>query len=451
MMRWLWILPLVVCSAAPAANPVPDRDAVERGRKAMEQHSFNPPVWSEKAYDSAWKYWEQGLKEQPANYPEKLRERYGLHPAPYPNDGLPMGLRKSSFVFSKGISVDCLVCHGGSIMGQSYLGLGNSTLDIQALFDELNWASGRNVKTPFTFTNVRGTSEAGGMGVFLLGHRNPDLTLRIPREELGLRDDLCEDPPAWWLLKKKKTMYHTGGGDARSVRTLMQFMMGPLNTRATFDKEEETFRDVQAFLFSLQPPKYPFDIDRAKAAAGKVVFEKTCSKCHGTYGENWTYPNRIVKLDEIGTDRKRYDGITVEYGRYYNRSWFAQEKGGWLMGGYTALASIGYQAPPLDGIWATAPYLHNGSVPTVYHLLNSDTRPKLYTRSFQTGKDDYDPVKLGWKVRMLGKPAGSSLPPIERRKVYDTAQPGRGNGGHVFADDLTEDERMAVIEYLKTL
>ena len=72
-------------------------------------------------------------------------------------------------------------------------------------------------------------------GVFLLGHRTPDLSIRVKREELGLRDDLCEDPPAWWLLKKKKTMYHTGGGDARSVRSLMQFMLTPLNTTSAFD------------------------------------------------------------------------------------------------------------------------------------------------------------------------------------------------------------------------
>src|SRR5262249_29874536 len=173
MTRWLWILPLIVCSAASAANPVPEREAAERGRKALETHSFNPPFWSEKAYETAWKFCEHGLTEQPANYSETLRERYGLHPAPYANDGLPMGLRKSTFLLSKGIRVDCLACHGGSIMGQSYIGLGNSTLDIQALFDEMDLASGRKTRTPFTFTNVRGTSEAGGMGVFLLGLRNP--------------------------------------------------------------------------------------------------------------------------------------------------------------------------------------------------------------------------------------------------------------------------------------
>jgi hypothetical protein len=114
------------------------------------------------------------------------------------------------------------------------------------------------------------------------------------------------------------------------------------------------------------------------------------------------------------------------------------------------LEAKGYQAPPLDGLWATAPYFHNGSAPTVYHVLNSKARPTRFTRSYQTEVVDYDSVKLGWKYREVG-PVDPKLPPRERRKVYDTTQPGRGNGGHTFGDDLTEEQRMAVIEYLKML
>src|SRR5690606_8007111 len=123
-------------------------------------------------------------------------------------------------------------------------------LDIQALFEDLSAASGRAATTPFCFTRVRGTSEAGGMAVYLLGLRNPDLTLRTPRLKLGLNDSLCEDVPAWWLLKKKRTMYHTGGGDARSVRSIMQFMLSPLNGPEVFEREEATFRDILAYLCS---------------------------------------------------------------------------------------------------------------------------------------------------------------------------------------------------------
>jgi hypothetical protein len=59
-------------------------------------------------------------------------------------------------------------------------------------------------------------------------------------------------------------------------------------------------------------------------------------------------------------------------------------------------------------------------------------------------------VKVGWKVKTLDRmPDG--LSPFERRKIYDTAQPGRSNTGHTFGDDFTDEERSAVIEYLKRL
>ena len=61
-----------------------------------------------------------------------------------------------------------------------------------------------------------------------------------------------------------------------------------------------------------------------------------------------------------------------------------------------------------------------------------------------------DPVRLRWRY-CEGGPADAALPARERRKVDDTTQPGRGDGGHTFGDDLTDAERMAVIEYLKTL
>jgi hypothetical protein len=158
-----------------------------------------------------------------------------------------------------------------------------------------------------------------------------------------------------------------------------------------------------------------------------------------------------VPIDVIGTDRNRFEGFKPESGQFYNQSWFAHEKSGWLSDEFPVMKTVGYQAPPLDGIWATAPYLHNGSVPTVYHLLNSKSRPRIFTRSFRTGVDDYDPIKLGWKVSTFDVSNGPDLIPFERRRIYDTTRPGQGNGGHTFGDDLSEEERIAVIEYLKTL
>jgi mono/diheme cytochrome c family protein len=286
------------------------------------------------------------------------------------------------------------------------------------------------------------------MAVFLLAYRQPDLSLRLAPLDLDLHDDLCEDVPAWWLLKKKKTMYYTGGADQRSVRSIMQFMMHPANLPATFQKEESTFADLRAYLLSLTPPKYPLPIDRAVAAEGEKLFAGSCARCHGTYGEKWTYPNKIVPLDEIGTDRHRFEGITKKFADHYNSSWFARESGD----GYRTRESDGYQAPPLDGVWATAPYFHNGSVPTVYHVLNSKARPTLFTRSFRTDLEAYDADKVGWKFEVVERtPDSKKMTPHEFRKIYDTSRIGRGNGGHTYGDHLTEKERLAVIEYLKTL
>jgi mono/diheme cytochrome c family protein len=425
-----------------------EKTAVDRGGENVHR-PFNAALFSHEAYDRAWRQW--GLASRPADYDRKFRERYGLFEAPYANQGMPMGFHEASGLLSKGLGNDCLLCHAGSIAGQTVIGLGNASLDLESLYQELTAADGYNVSRlmPLTFSNVRGTIEAGAVVMYLLQFRDAELNLRPPLS-LAYRNDLCEDIPAWWNLKKKKTMYHTGATDARSVHSLMAFLLSPFNTGDYIKRQEPAFADIRAYLLSLEPPKYPFPVDQKLAERGHTVFTNTCSRCHGTYGPDGKYPSRVVPLDVIGTDPLLVHGVSPESGAYFLKSWLARESGPDdkpLEVKYTG----GYQAPPLDGIWATPPYLHNGSVPTVYHLLNSKTRPKIFTRSYRTGRDDYDPVKLGWKIQMLDGPADASLPGIERRKIYDTTQPGRGNPGHTFGDKLTEDERLAVIEYLKTL
>lgn len=433
----LVLLPVGLWAAAGA-----EESAVQRGKRALLSRSYNPPTIATASVENAWKRW--GLTSKPADYDRLFRDRYGLAAAPYPNDGLPMGLRLADSTLPLGprraVSTDCLICHGGAIFGQSYVGLGNTALEFQAFYEEV--ASGGR-RPPFTFTNVRGTVEAGGMSVFLLGFREDDLSLRLSRRDLDLHDDLCEDVPAWWILKKKKTMYYTGGADTRSVRALMQFMMSPLNFPSAFHKAEADFKDIRAYLMALEAPRYPLAIDRGSADRGAAVFKEHCVRCHGSYGDRPTYPNKIVPLAEIGTDPRRYQGVTRKFGEAYDRSWFA--------GDYKAIATDGYQAPPLDGIWATAPYLHNGSVPTLYGVLNSKARPARFTRSFRTDRAAYDERQVGWKIEVLPAPADAQAPPLQRRRVYDTSLPGRSNRGHTYGDRLSEADRLALLEYLKTL
>jgi hypothetical protein len=109
----------------------------------------------------------------------------------------------------------------------------------------------------------------------------------------------------------------------------------------------------------------------------------------------------------------------------------------------------GYVAPPLDGIWATAPYLHNGSVPTVELVLDSHARPDGWKR-VDYDSTHFDEEALGWPF--VEVPGGQAdLPSSEAKHVYDTRFFSQDNGGHTFGDHLTPAERRAVLEYLKTL
>ncbi len=188
----------------------------------------------------------------------------------------------------------------------------------------------------------------------------------------------------------------------------------------------------------LEPPKYPGTVDTELAKEGEMIFNKSCSKCHGSYGDAEKYPNLLIPEAIIQTDSLLYKSnySSPQFVNWFNQSWFTT-------GDHPARLEPfeGYIAPPLDGIWVTAPFLHNGSVPTLEALLNSDLRPKYWSRDFD--KPEYDYEKLGWKYNKEEKPGG--------KLIYNTDLPGYGNYGHTFGDKLTEKERKAVIEYMKTL
>ena len=433
----------VFAESANAAN----RASPERGRDILFYHSLNPANWSLQAYEDVWKQW--GVPEKPADYQKAFMERYGLHEAPFDNHGKPMGLVEATRFFGKGITNNCLLCHAGTVAGQTIVGLGNASLDLQSLFDDLSCADGMELQLPFQFSYVRGTIDPINPLAFLMQFRDADLKLQKPHP-FHYSANVCSDPPAWWLLKKKKTRDWTGPMDVHSTRIDMVNLLTPLNSSEYIQSQEAAFADIETYLRTIEAPKYPFSIDEKLAARGRELFVETCARCHGTQGPDGKYPNKIVPLETIGTDRTLADGNDAELLRFLNQSWFGRELGpdGKPL---QFTEPYGYQAPPLDGVWATAPYFHNGSVPTIYHVLNSRARPKVYTRSYRTGREDYDPVKLGWKITVLDKPSDSTKSGFEARKIYDTRQPGRSNGGHLFGDKFSDDERRAVIEYLKTL
>ena len=131
--------------------------------------------------------------------------------------------------------------------------------------------------------------------------RDSDLNVRTPIK-LDYVDNVCSDPPAWWLLKKKKTRNWTGSVDARAARIDMVNILGPFNDANHVKKQESVFADMHKFVLSTESPKYPFAVDGTLAAAGRKTFNKTCATCHGTYGPDGKYPNKLVPLGIIGTD-----------------------------------------------------------------------------------------------------------------------------------------------------
>lgn len=440
---------LWLAMSAGAAVDGPDQQALEsiaRGRELVWTTS-SPLNGSMFAWNTVWKAW--GLTEPPENPGEELFKRYGLFPSPRAGDSMPLGLTSVKVPLRDQLGNNCLMCHASRIAGRTIIGAGNASLDLQTLTDDLQKLDPLAIAVPFHIGRQRGTVEAVAGTVYLLQYRDRDLNIRLPKS-LHFEDDLRNDIPAWWHRRRKKTIFHTGSTHTMSVRANLSFLLAPIFDGEFIKSQESAYKDIRNYMLTLQPPEYPFEVDADLARAGEAVFAANCAECHGTYGPDGEYPNRIIPLDEIGTDPRLSRSYAPADADYYRESWLSRETGPdgepWH-----GLNFEGYQAPPLDGLWATAPYFHNASVPTVEHVLNSEKRPRIFTRSYETDEDDYDKRRLGWKTTDVPEDALKAMTARERRGVYDTRISGCSNAGHTYGDHLTDIERQQVIEYLKTL
>jgi hypothetical protein len=180
------------------------------------------------------------------------------------------------------------------------------------------------------------------------------------------------------------------------------------------------------------PPKYPFPIDTARAAAGAPIYAKLCAECHDPGAK---YTNTPIPVEEVKTDRERMDTWMQAAADEANRR--VAEMG---ITRPNMVKKFGYCSPPLDGIWLRAPYLHNGSVPNMRELLSpEDKRTKIFYR----GCDVYDPANMGFVTS--GALAGRT------GWRHDVSVRGDSNAGHTYGADLSPEERDALIEYLKQL
>jgi hypothetical protein len=172
-----------------------------------------------------------------------------------------------------------------------------------------------------------GTSNAVMFGVALMNFRDADLNFLADRPPAPMYNHDM-DAPAWWNFDRKSHIYIEGFAE-KGHKGLMQFMLVRQNGPQQFRAWEKDFRNVYAFLSELRPPKYPLAIDEAKASHGQRVFANHCAQCHGSYGSGKAaydaaeFPNTMVSIDDIGTDRVRHDALTPRHRRYYGESWFA--------------------------------------------------------------------------------------------------------------------------------
>jgi mono/diheme cytochrome c family protein len=188
---------------------------------------------------------------------------------------------------------------------------------------------------------------------------------------------------------------------------------------------------IARWIADLQPPAFPPNrINAALADAGRPIYQQYCASCHEP---GQPRIGQTIDIAEIGTDPERLNSFTPELVTAMNTIGRGRP---WQFSRFRK--TNGYAGMPLDGIWLRAPYLHNGSVPTLRALLLLDDRPVRFYRAY----DVYDFDSVGFVA---------TGPEAEQQGVrFDTTERGNGNGGHIYGTDLPEADREALIEYLKT-
>jgi hypothetical protein len=299
--------------------------------------------------------------------------------------------------------------------------------------------------------------------------------------------------PYMWGLKT--TAWLQWGANINSV---MERNIGQtLGVGARFDSSFATtsrldnLNTIEKRVYKLTAPEWREDllgaIDRAKADRGRPLYEKLCSNCHDrpfAVSPTGLVTYQLFRLSEVGTspavatnfDRTvftangerrladaAFEAIEAIKQQYYKTNNISPEMQAdwegrdmrplpeWKPSFRSTLAEADrypdtkggrvYPAKPLAGIWATAPYLNNGSVANMWDLL---TRPQDRPKTFSVGSREYDTRSLGYR----STPGAAAAGPLF---VYDTTKPGNSNAGHVYGTQLGDEDKWALIEYLKVL
>jgi mono/diheme cytochrome c family protein len=252
------------------------------------------------------------------------------------------------------------------------------------------------------------------------------------------------DLPSIWNQEPRKDMgLHWDGNNNSLDERNLSAAMGAGAYPTTLDIPR--IQRVAAWCRTLRPPDYPFAVDDAAAAKGKPIYDQHCKSCHSFSG---TEVGKVTPIDEIRTDPHRFNSASPAFICDANKLG-STELNAFLPDGYKVPRDLpwrfshfhktaGYANTPLDGVWARAPYLHNGSVPRMRDLLTPAAKRPVV---FYKGSDVYDQTNLGFITDKRG----------DNYFEFDTRLSGNDNGGHEYAVNLKDEEKDWLIEYLKRI
>ncbi|MCA8949529.1 MAG: cytochrome c, partial [Planctomycetes bacterium] len=278
---------------------------------------------------------------------------------------------------------------------------------------------------------------------------SPKALLNFPLDRIPEREWIgtCDLPSIWLQRAREGMQLHWDGNNSSLRERNLSASFGTGVFPPSLDREQ--LGRIEQWLLDLEPPAWPYALDTELAARGRPIYERLCADCHGRSGRDFTGARvgKVTPIAEIGTDRWRLDSYSHRLAQCQNT----------LYAGYDERfrhfrKTHGYANQPLDGIWLRAPYLHNGSVPTLRDLLEPATaRPSAFYR----GNDLYDRERVGFdSERATETVAGRDGRSVVRTYFrFDTALPGNGNGGHdgaAYGTELAPAEKDALVEYLKT-
>jgi hypothetical protein len=281
--------------------------------------------------------------------------------------------------------------------------------------------------------------------------------------------------PHLWGLRRVDWFHWDGNTNSFMERNIGQAMglgaIADLQTGASTISPLQ-IHTLESLFARLSPPDWPEDefgaVDTAsqRYRRGATLYVQHCAKCHDRHEGGHKNPDGSITygVQQVGTDplRARNFAMPLEDEKPFTRGLQAvaaevkdhahvEANSGEHRGLLDLpeqqirwLTTLGYVARRLEGVWATAPYLHNGSVPTLDDLLKpEDQRPVC----FPLGHREYDPVKLGYVSECSQVPAAE----LSRFFVYDTRIAGNSNRGHNYGTHLSSYDREALLEYLKVM